>query len=103
MRILAHGRISVDADQDLDLAGVRRVELERLDLTNLDAVEADARAGGKPSDRTIEHDVITLAAAGEVAHPEHEHEGERQHAEDEAADDQVIGLGFHKIGPLDHE
>ena len=51
------------------------IEREGLHLADPDAVEADARAGGEPSHRALEDDVVALPAAGEIAHPEDEDEG----------------------------
>src|SRR6185312_16212328 len=71
---------------------------KRLDFADLDAVEAYARAGGKAGHRAVEHDVVPLAAAGEIAQPEYEDESERQHAEHEPPDHQIVSLGFHQTG-----
>jgi hypothetical protein len=46
--ILAYRRVVADADEDLDLAGVLRIEREGLDFADPNAVETDTQAVVSP-------------------------------------------------------
>src|SRR5690606_34916618 len=82
---------------DANLASVLRIEAEIRHAPDLDAVEQDLAGARDPRDRAAEHDVILLGAAAEALHPVDEAEAEHQHAENEGADDEMIGPGFHVL------
>src|SRR5690606_23359504 len=67
-----------------------------LHFADLDAVEGDAGSGGETRHGAFEHDEIALAAAREVRDPKDEDEGEGESAQNETADHQIVGLGFHR-------
>ncbi len=101
MGVFAHRRVVADADKNPDPAGVFRVEGKRLHFADPDAVEANARTGRQSRHRAFEYDGIALATGTEIAHPKDEDESERQDAENESPDHEIVGFGFHQTGSLD--
>src|SRR5690606_6450977 len=76
-------------------------ELQAVDGADGDAVVLHAAAGGQAGDRFAEDHVVLAPALvrGILRRPQAEAEQEQRHQDGERADQDVVGLGFHRLKP----